>query len=202
MRLADVILRRGHLSEQALAEVCMTGVRPSHLDRCDLCAERAIELGRWLDQVRTIGVEEADAAFPSERLAAQQAQILRRLEQFDRPARVIAFPSQPRYHQFEGGSHGIRPAWVGFSAAAGLVLGIVGGQLSARLTTPPPPVAVMPPVATEQSAAASPESSPPVSLVDLDEFGRPRIDAVEAIDQVTPHSLPISQQVVLHTGRR
>jgi len=200
VRLADVILRRGHLSEEALAEVCMTGVRPSHLDLCDLCAERAIELGRWLDQVRTIGVEEADAAFPAERLAAQQAQILRRLEQGDRPARVITFPSHQRNRQLEGNGHGIRPAWVGFAAAAGLVLGLVGGQLSARLTAPPAVTVIVPP--PEQSAAAVPELPTTISLVDLDEYDRPRIDAFEAIDQFTPHSLPISQQVVLHTGKR
>jgi hypothetical protein len=202
VRLADVILRRGHLSERVLAEVYMTGERPGHLDRCDICAERAVELSRWLDEVRTLGVEESDAAFPPERLAAQQAQVLRRLEQLDRPARVIAFPSQTRDAQLESQSHGIRPAWVGFAAAAGLVLGLVGGQLSARLTiTPAPPVtAVLTPVQTEQSAAVTSEQST-ASLIDLDEYDRPQIDALGAIDQLTPHSLPVSQQVVLHAGR-
>jgi hypothetical protein len=91
VRLADTILRRGHLSERALAEVYLAGERPLHLDRCHFCAERAVELSRWLDEVRAVGLDEADAAFPPERLAAQQAQILRRLEQVDRPARVISF---------------------------------------------------------------------------------------------------------------
>ena len=35
---------------------------------------------------------EADEGFPAERLAAQHAQIFRRLEAAERPARVIAFP--------------------------------------------------------------------------------------------------------------
>ena len=69
MRLADSILRRGHLSERALVDILMTGARPVHLDRCGPCAERAVELGRWLDEIRTIELEEADAAFPAERLA-------------------------------------------------------------------------------------------------------------------------------------
>ena len=51
MRLIDAVFRQGHLSEQALVEAVMTGERPAHLDRCDLCADRAVELGRWLDDV-------------------------------------------------------------------------------------------------------------------------------------------------------
>ena len=48
---------------------------------------------RWLTGIGDdAAVAEADEAFPAERLAAQQAQILRRLEALERPARVIAFP--------------------------------------------------------------------------------------------------------------
>ena len=45
MRLIDMVLRQGHLSEQALMEALTGGDRPAHLDRCDLCAERAVDLG-------------------------------------------------------------------------------------------------------------------------------------------------------------
>jgi hypothetical protein len=128
------VLRQGHLSETALAEALLTGDRPAHLDRCDLCAERAVEFGRWLDQIKTVGVDAADAAFPPERLAIQQAQILRRLEQLDQPARVIAFPSQYRLEpQFAQGRR-VAPRWVGIAAAAGLALGVIGGQVTARMT--------------------------------------------------------------------
>ena len=206
MRLADAILRRGHLSETALAEICMTGERPVHLERCDICAARAVELGRWLDEVRAMGLEEADAQFPAERLAVQQAQILRRLEQLDRPARVIAFPNQSRYDRLELGGQGIRPAWIGIAAAAGLVLGLLGGQISARLTTqraavPPAPAQMQPPATSGPIQTASFEVAPPPSLFDLDEFDRPTMDAVEAIDRLTPHSVEGSQ-FVLHTGRQ
>ena len=88
MRLVDVLFRQGHLSERALVDAVMTSDRPFHLDRCDICATRAVELNRWLDTVRTAATEAADEAFPQERLAAQQAQILRKLEQLDEPARV------------------------------------------------------------------------------------------------------------------
>ena len=93
MRLVDLVFRQGHLSEHALIDAVMTGDRPAHLDRCDLCAERAVELGRWLDDVQTDRrPTRPTRVFTPERLAAQQAQILRRLEQLDEPARVIAFP--------------------------------------------------------------------------------------------------------------
>ena len=45
---------------------------------------------------RDDALAEADDVFPAERLAAQQAQILRRLEALERPARVIAFPKLPQ----------------------------------------------------------------------------------------------------------
>lgn len=136
MRLADVLFRGGHLSEQALVEVCMTGERPVHLDRCDLCADRAVDLGRWLDDVRATGIAVSDAAFPPERLAAQQSQILRRLEQLDQPSRVIAFPRHYRLDERQHAGRRIAPAWVGVGVAAGLVVGVIGGQMTARFDRP------------------------------------------------------------------
>jgi hypothetical protein len=206
VRLADALFRRGHLSEQALTDVYLTGDRPEHLDRCDLCAERAVELGRWLDDLRTLAVDEADAAFPAERLAAQETQILRRLEQLDRPARVIAFPAQGRYDRMEMNGRGIRPAWVGIAAAAGLVLGVFGSQVGERfigrqVDLPSPPrveeSAVAPvPVMTAQNDPL------PASLQDLDENGRLVLPAFEALETLTPHIVDTSQHVVLRAGKK
>lgn len=203
MRLADAILRQGHLSERALVEVLMSGRRPAHLDRCDLCAERTVDLGRWLDEIRTAEREDADAAFPAERLAVQQRQILRRLEQLDRPARVIAFPGQLRDDRFGAGGHGIRPAWLGIAAAAGLVLGLIGGQLTARLT----PQQAAAPTGIQQPAA--PANTPTANTattafnytpLDIDEYDRPQIEEVSAMDAYTPRVLPASE-LVLHPVR-
>ena len=169
MRLVDAVLRQGHLSEQALAEALMTGDRPAHLDRCDICADRSIELGRWLDEVHAAGVEAADRVFTPEKLAAQQSQIMRKLEQLDEPARVIAFPRQYRLNARETGARRVAPAWVGVAAAAGLVIGVVSGHFSARLATPVTPTAPVssnavvtpPPVQaqTEDSAQIMPISA-------------------------------------------
>jgi hypothetical protein len=155
MRLVDVLLRQGHLSERALVDAIMSGDRPFHLDRCDICAARAVELNRWLDSVQTTAIEIADEAFPPERLAAQQSQILRRLEQLDEPARVIAFPRQARSEEREAGTWRVAPGWLGVAAAVGLVVGAVGGQFSARVVEAPAPVAVAP-----VAPAALPESEP------------------------------------------
>ena len=187
MRLVDAVLRQGHLSEQALAEALMTGERPAHLDRCDVCAARAVELGHWLDDVRAVGIEAADRAFPPERLAAQQAQILRKLEQLDEPARVIAFPAASRTLGREATGRRVAPAWVGVAAAAGLVLGVIGGQLSPRLLQPAPPPA--PAVAAVQPTAPAPPAAEPKvirsSIFDLDLDG-PGAPSLAPINDLTP----------------
>jgi hypothetical protein len=180
------------LSERALAEVCMTGARPVHLDRCDLCAERAVQLGRWLDDLRTVAVNDADAAFPAERLVAQQVQILRRLEQLDRPARVIAFPAQSQADRLAMGGQGVRPAWIGIAAAAGVVLGLLGGQMNLRLSERPIRSAVQP-VPTESPVQAIAYQAPP-SLREFDESDTVSVDVVDAMDHLIPRASQLSSQ--------
>jgi hypothetical protein len=193
VRLADLVIRGGHLSEHALISAVMTGDRPAHLDRCDLCAERAVELGRWLDAVKTTGTDAADAAFTPERLAAQQAQIMRRLEQLDEPARVIAFPSHSRL-QRESAGHRVAAGWLGVAAAAGLVLGVISGQWSARLGVQPVQVRTeqqaapqVPPVA-EAPAEAGPIDA---SLLDMD-LDSLNVPAFAVMDAMTPRATQVA----------
>ncbi len=154
MRLVDFVVRQGHLSEQALAEAIVTGDRPAHIEGCDICAARAVDLGRWLDQVRDAAVMSADRAFPNERLTAQHAQILRRLEQLDEPARVIAFPNQYRLASAPAGARRVASAWVGVAAAAGLFVGAIGGHFSTK-AVPPPVSAASAPVNIPRPAPAT-----------------------------------------------
>jgi hypothetical protein len=165
MWLADLVLRQGHLSERAIVDAIMTGDRPAHLDRCDICAERALELGHWLESVRSVAVNAADEAFPAERLSAQQAQIMRRLEQLDEPARVIAFP-RASVARMPHDRRRVAPAWVGVAAAAGLVVGAIGGQLSARMHEAPMPQVPAATLVVQPVDAVS--DLPHSSLVDLD----------------------------------
>lgn len=161
MRFADVVFRQGHLSDSALVEALVLGDRPAHLDQCDICAARATELNRWLDDVSQLGLETADDQFSIERLAGQQAQILRRLAQADQPKRVIAFPAPRRAEPAGREGRRVAPAWVGIAAAAGLALGIVGGQLTARLGQSGRPADTRP-------ATDSITSSPGRSILDFD----------------------------------
>jgi hypothetical protein len=186
VRLVDAILRQGHLSESALAEALMTGERPAHLDACDVCSTRAVELSRWLDDVRSLGIDAADRVFPTEMLHAQQAQILRRLEQIEQPAaRVIAFPAaQPIQPPIMG--RRVAPAWIGVAAAAGLVLGVIGGQVTARMSGEAQ-------VPAGTAAVRAPEHEPAVrptsySIDDLlrSDLSEQSAGPLDPIDQVTP----------------
>jgi len=191
----DLVLRAGHLSDRALVGVCMTGERPAHMDRCDICAERAIALGRWLDDVRALGEADIDAVFPAERLAAQQAQIMRRLEQLDQPARVIAFPRHLRLDGQPEHGHRVSPAWVAVAAAAGLILGVVGSQLSAHLSSVPTPKTV-----TAQIGTAAPGTVvdaahvAEMNRIDQENADRQYLGDLSRLDLITPRALPESEQ--------
>jgi hypothetical protein len=194
VRLVDAVLRQGHLSEQALAEALMTGDRPAHLDRCDICAERALELGRWLDEVHAVGVEAADRVFTPEKLAAQQSQIMRKLEPLAEPARVIAFPRQYRLSAREGGGRRVAPAWVGVAAAAGLVIGVVSGHLSARLGSVPGTTVANNAPTAQQVPAQTPSEPEPVRVMPIgtsdDDFDNSTPSLLAPMNDWTPTILP------------
>lgn len=186
MRLIDTVFRQGHLSERALVDAIVTGERPIHLDRCDICAERAVQLARWMDELQTDAAGLADDVFTPERLTAQQNQILRRLEQLDHPARVIAFPAASRPEPAGLNGRRVAVSWVGVAAAAGLAIGLVGGQLSARLDRP-----VQAPVASsvaDSTAQASIETlSDPADAAMFDEpFESLGIPSLDALNELTP----------------
>jgi hypothetical protein len=194
MRLVDAILRQGHLSERTVVEAILTGERPPHLDRCDICAERALTISRSLDVVRSAAHEAAEAAFPAERLAAQHAQIMRRLEQVDEPTRVITFPGQARHNNLDGRAstrRRVAPAWVGVGAAAGLVIGAIGGQVSARFNQQTVVVQPAPPPAPAVSAPGSPTTALATTNASLLELDTEALTAfmpqvLEVINDATP----------------
>lgn len=97
----------------------------AHVRGCSACRARLTSLSSWLDGLRTDARQEADEAFPRERLAIQQGQILRRLEAMERPARVLAFP---RFAKAISARDAGRQRWIAAAAVAGLVVGIGLGQ--------------------------------------------------------------------------
>lgn len=78
-----------------------------------------------LEAYRAAACAEADAHFDDRALETQRHKILARLAHLGHPARVIRFPRAP---------HGDMPAprvnrrWISVAAAAGLLIGVVGGQ--------------------------------------------------------------------------
>lgn len=79
----------------------------------------------WADALRDEAFAEADEIFTPERLAAQHAHIVRRLEAAERPARVIAFP---RFAQPIASRQSSVRRWIPVAAAAGLIVGLGVGQ--------------------------------------------------------------------------
>jgi hypothetical protein len=101
------------------------GPADAHLADCQQCRTRYAAFTAWMERVREDGRADADEIFTPERLAAQQAQVLRRLEASERPARVIAFP---KFAHPVTSTQGHAQRWVAAAAAAGLVIGIAAGQ--------------------------------------------------------------------------
>jgi hypothetical protein len=193
VRLIDIVFRQGHLSDRSLVDAIASGTRPLHLDRCDLCAERTVELARWMDDVQADAAELADHVFTPERLAAQQHQILRRLEQLDHPARVISFPAGAHSEPQGLGRRRVAVSWVGVAAAAGLLIGLVGGQVSARLghQSAAPAITAN---AGDTSVSLSPDTStgPVNGAVLAEPIDNLDIKSLSALDEATPKMVQIS----------
>jgi hypothetical protein len=97
----------------------------AHVRDCAVCRSRLTSLSTWLDSLRTDARQDADEAFSRDRLTLQHAQIMRRLEAMERPARVLAFP---RFANAIASRHVGRQHWIASAAAAGLIVGIGLGQ--------------------------------------------------------------------------
>ena len=185
------------MNDHQFARLWTTGGGHPHLEGCATCRARFEEFDRWImgigDELRA----EADEAFPENRLAVQQAQIARRLETLERPARVIAFPKAARA-VISGHSHVRR--WVTVAAAASLITGFGLGQIvplrqltptRAARSTPQQPL-------TEPQAQKIAQELTPVATSEnedellLDAFAqRPRVTTLSALDELTPHARDI-----------
>jgi len=185
-------LGRGHLNDQQFADMWTTGGGHPHLEGCAPCRARYAEFDTWVLGLGDALRAEADEAFPAERLALQQAQIARRLETLERPARVIAFPKAARA-VISGHSHVRR--WVTVAAAAGLIAGVGLGQVvplrqafQTQQATAPSLNLTIP-----QTVKIAEQHKPVQTSEDDDElltdaFARPRVSTLSALDEMTPRS--------------
>lgn len=202
MSILSRLTQNGHLDDRTLAamwaDAAAAGVRPAHphLTACPPCRAKAAAFDAWMDDIRAEGVSEADQAFPAERLAAQQAHILRRLEASERPARVIAFP---RFTRPMSASTSSARRWIASAAAAGLLVGVGLGQfMDLRGTLGRQGIATADRVHTAQTRPpAAAGGIQPASLVlsdeelmsQLEEITSPRIpDTLVAYDSMTPRA--------------
>jgi hypothetical protein len=79
-----------------------------------------------LEAYRAAACAEADAHFDERALEAQRHKILARLAHLGHPAKVIRFP---KTGAVEAPSGRVSRRWISVAAAAGLIIGLVGGQL-------------------------------------------------------------------------
>lgn len=168
-----------------------------HVAACAECRVRFDALALWMEEIGSDARLATDDAFPPERLAAQQAAILRRLEASERPARVIAFPKYP-----VGGVTRPSPVrrWVAAAAAAGLLVGVGVGQLmdfrhysNPRSFTPVQRTRVEP---VRAVAPASTSISDEALLLELEAAATPHYEALRAFETLTPRAADI-----LHPSR-
>ena len=185
-------LGRGHLGDQQFARMWTTGGGHPHLEGCATCRARYAEFDTWVLGLGDALRAEADEAFPAERLAVQQAQIARRLETLERPARVIAFPKAARA-VISGHSHVRR--WVTVAAAASLITGFGLGQIMPlRTVLQQQQVAAPAPSLSMPQTVKIAEEIKPVQTSESDDelltdaFARPRVSTLSALDEMTPRS--------------
>lgn len=187
-----------HLSDHRLVEICFDTdaltAEEQHLARCPGCEERRTRIVRLLDDAAEVVIAEADRAFSPERLARQRAQILQRIEHEGRPGRLIAFPA----------SHAPVPAlrarpgtrWIAVAAAAGLVIGLLAGQVSQQLR-----VGARPPVQTSLEPAAPALQAVSMTLTDEELLGQLELaiegttgSALRPLDDLTPRVWEVAAQ--------
>jgi hypothetical protein len=197
------ILRRttSHLDDAAFAELWTSALavgdepgRHPHLDECAECRVRFGSFCQWMIDIREDATAEANQLLSPERLAAQQAQIFRRIETTERPARVIAFPKHTEGTLRRTPVH----RWVAAAAAAGLIAGLALGQVvNFRYRTVSPSVfteRTVPPASPHPAAVPAVAAvSDEVFLADLEEAATPRYEALRAYEAFTPRAADFVQ---------
>jgi hypothetical protein len=190
-------LGRGHLSDATLARLWTDGLEAGsgthpHLAGCDACRARLADFDQWIDGVASTLRDEADAMLTPDRLAAQQAQIARRLEALDRPARVLTFPTATR--AVINGHSNVR-RWVTAAAAACLIAGFGLGQvfpLNPSFGRQPAaaPSNLTRAVTETRALDLKPDVFAEEELLS-DGYTRSHVQTLSALDDMTPHARDI-----------
>ena len=96
------------------------------MSRRDSREQDRIALEASLERYRAAACADVDAVFDDKALEQQRHKILDKLAHLGHPARVIRFP-----HAAQGdvAAGAINRRWITVAAAAGLIIGLLGGQL-------------------------------------------------------------------------
>lgn len=160
------------------------------MSRRDSSEQERTALEASLEQYRSAAFAEADAVFDDKALEQQRHKILDKLAHLGHSARVIRFPKAP---QGDVTTVSINRRWVSVAAAAGLIIGLLGGQLVHLV--PQQQARRLPPMAGSiaPSAASQPQFLPisaPADdgLLDEIEIAMQVRSAAElhALDELTP----------------
>ena len=108
------------------------------------------DLNANLEAYRVAAHAEADVHFDERGLESQRHKILARLAHLGQPAKVIRFPLAANV---DTPATGVNRRWISIAAAAGLIIGLLGGQVVNLL---PPQSRRLAPLAS--SLAPSPDS--------------------------------------------
>ena len=152
------------------------------------------ELKAALQGYRAVANAEADAHFDERALETQRHKILARLAHIGQSAKVIRFPMT---------AHGEVPVntvnrrWISVAAAAGLIIGLVGGQLVHLV--PQPARRLAPTTSTIAPSAARPDFAPALVTYPQDDGLLDEVDfavqvrsasELRALDELTPFNEP------------
>jgi hypothetical protein len=162
------------------------------MSRRDINNQDPKTLEASLEQYRAAACAEADAVFDDRALEQQRHKILTKLAQLGHSARVIRFPKSAAG---DIPAPAINRRWITVAAAAGLIIGLLGGQLVHLV--PQQDARRLPPMATS-IAPSAPSPSPfqqisaPVDdgFLDEIEFAMQMRGSAElhALDELTPLS--------------
>ena len=101
-----------------------------------------------LEAYRAAASAEADAQYDDRALESQRHKILARLAHLGHPAKVIRFPKAP-YGELP--TPNVNRRWISVAAAAGLIIGVLGGQF---VNIVPKPTRRLAPMATSIAPSA------------------------------------------------
>lgn len=99
----------------------------AHVSRCDQCSTALAQLSTDTEMMRDAAFADADAAFDESALETQRSRILDRIAHLGQAARVLRFPGRVREAAMPVSQ--VSRRWISVAAAAGLIIGLVTGQL-------------------------------------------------------------------------